>query len=363
MTRNTGSTGPDSASPALSLDAGVTAELAGSRPAPRPIRLQLPELQLAGRDWPAASQADPHTDSSGANALPVLALHGWLDNAASFAHLVPLLPGAHRIVALDLPGHGESDHRPPGAHTYFLDYVPTVFEAADALGWDRFILLGHSMGAGIGTLAAGVDGAHSAGGAGEDSAGSANAGRMAGLILIDGMGPLTDDGAGAPQRYANYLKTVRAEQAKAASEREAGQVEQGGGSVYATAEHAVRARKLVGGLSDPSARRLVLRSLRARLNAAGEIDAYIWGTDPRLKWPSPLRLTEEQVRAFLSAIAAPTLMIAAGDSEFAAYKNILAPRAARIASLTSVELSGGHHLHMERPAPVARAIVEFLKTL
>lgn len=338
-------TGPDSDSSALSLDAGVTAELAGPRPAPQPIRLQLPDLRLAGRDWPAAE--------SGETLLPILALHGWLDNAASFDHLIPLLPTAHRIVALDLPGHGESDHRPPGTHTYFLDYVPTVFEAADALGWDRFILLGHSMGAGIGTLAAGVDG----------TADARAGGRMAGLILIDGMGPLTDDGDGAPERYANYLRTVRADQARQVDARKAGLPEQGGGSVYATAEHAVRARKLVGGLSDTSARRLVLRSLRARRNASGEIDAYIWGTDPRLKWPSPLRLTEEQVRAFLGAITAPTLMIAAGDSEFAAYKNILAPRAARIQSLSSVELSGGHHLHMERPGPVAEAIVEFLKNV
>ena len=44
----------------------------------------------------------------------VLALHGWLDNAASFIPLAGQLPHLD-LVMLDLPGHGRSAHLGPGA--------------------------------------------------------------------------------------------------------------------------------------------------------------------------------------------------------------------------------------------------------
>jgi pimeloyl-ACP methyl ester carboxylesterase len=52
----------------------------------------------------------------------VLALHGWLDNAASF---IPLALPKLDLVALDLPGHGHSVHRHPSARYHFVDYLST----------------------------------------------------------------------------------------------------------------------------------------------------------------------------------------------------------------------------------------------
>ncbi|MGH8605107.1 MAG: alpha/beta fold hydrolase, partial [Gammaproteobacteria bacterium] len=46
---------------------------------------------------------------------PLIALHGWLDNAASFDPLASYLD-EFDLVALDLAGHGLSDHRPKGVH-------------------------------------------------------------------------------------------------------------------------------------------------------------------------------------------------------------------------------------------------------
>lgn len=48
------------------------------------------------------------------NQTPVIALHGWQDNAGSFDRLIPLLPPCIPILAIDLPGHGKSSHYPTG---------------------------------------------------------------------------------------------------------------------------------------------------------------------------------------------------------------------------------------------------------
>lgn len=64
---------------------------------------------------------------------PVLALHGWLDNAMSFAHLALRLQGMH-IIALDLMGHGLSDHKPEGTGYQLWEAAFCVAAVAQKLG-------------------------------------------------------------------------------------------------------------------------------------------------------------------------------------------------------------------------------------
>jgi pimeloyl-ACP methyl ester carboxylesterase len=75
------------------------------------------------------------------------------------------LADAHTAVAIDLPGHGQSLGL---GFRGIADYTSFVVELATALGWDRFVVVGHSMGGAIALLIA----LH-------------HADRLAGLVLVD----------------------------------------------------------------------------------------------------------------------------------------------------------------------------------
>jgi pimeloyl-ACP methyl ester carboxylesterase len=81
----------------------------------------------------------------------LLLVHGFGGAKEDFADHVPALAVDHTVVVVDHRGHGASDGPDdpaaysPAAHS-FERLVTDMFEVADALGLDRFRLLGHSMG-------------------------------------------------------------------------------------------------------------------------------------------------------------------------------------------------------------------------
>ena len=75
-----------------------------------------------------------------------------MDNAASFTPLAAEL-GELDLVALELAGHGHSDHRPHGTHYYFSDYVFDVDAALEALACGTPVIASPQSG-GIGDVAA-----------------------------------------------------------------------------------------------------------------------------------------------------------------------------------------------------------------
>jgi pimeloyl-ACP methyl ester carboxylesterase len=80
---------------------------------------------------------------------PILATHGWLDNAGSFDPLMQLLPPSTSLLALDLPGHGLSSHYPPGYNFHITNDIVSLRRVVKYFGWKKLRLLGHSMGSTI----------------------------------------------------------------------------------------------------------------------------------------------------------------------------------------------------------------------
>lgn len=253
----------------------------------------------------------------------ILALHGWLDNAMSFAPLAAHMPGCE-LVAIDLPGHGRSGHLPAGTWYHFIDYLADAIDALDGLGWERANVLGHSLGGAVAsTLAAAMPQ------------------RIERLLLIEALGPL----AVAPGKSLDSLRHGIAERRTAGDKRK---------RLIPTVETAVAARMQATPMAHISARLLVERNLT-------QVDGgYEWSSDPRLRLSTPARISEAHVQEWLAGIEAPTLLIAA--DQHPAYFDP-ATRGARLAMLPDAHvriLPGHHHLHMDTPEAVAAELRAFL---
>lgn len=79
------------------------------------------------------------------NPRTILFLHGGAAHAHWFDRVMPAFAERYHAVALDQRGHGESEWPVPAAYGTD-DFVADLAGVLDALGWDRTVLVGHSMG-------------------------------------------------------------------------------------------------------------------------------------------------------------------------------------------------------------------------
>ncbi|KAF7992185.1 hypothetical protein HCN44_001510 [Aphidius gifuensis] len=83
------------------------------------------------------------------NVPPILAIHGWQDNAGSFDPLAEYLPENISLLAIDLPGHGYSSWIPKGMPYSPIIYLQTIERVKKYYGMDKIGLIGHSLGEGL----------------------------------------------------------------------------------------------------------------------------------------------------------------------------------------------------------------------
>lgn len=276
----------------------------------RELQLQTSQGTVAGLCWRRE------------NAPRVLCLHGWLDNAASYIPLAPLLDKLD-LVAIDLPGHGHSDHRHSTTRYHFIDYLFNIDATLDALGWQDCHLLGHSMGAAI----AAVYGA----GAPE---------RVRSIVLLDAIGPISVTADSTADRLRRSLVKNRS---GATTPRR-----------FDSIEEMVKARCKASAISAHAARLICTRAARQ----AG--DQFTWRSDPALNWISSLVMTDEQALDLLSHIKAPVMTLNITQESPLFSREKIEGRKRAIPHGRHLTLEGHHHYHMDEPEKVSETIQEFI---
>lgn len=252
----------------------------------------------------------------------ILALHGWLDNANSFAPLAPYLENDFNFVAVDLPGHGHSSHLPKGCHYHFFDGIFIVIELINALKLDKVHLLGHSMGACLASLVGGVVPE-----------------RFLSLCLIEGLGPFSHPAETACQQLREYAHFIVQKNKKPKG--------------YDHINSAALARAFKGYVSLDIAKILCERSL---IEKKGK---FYWRHDQRLLERSPLRMTETQILSCLQEITAKTYLLLSSRG-FAFDTEIINTRIKTVKNLTLKKMDGGHHIHMEQPEVISKLLADFI---
>lgn len=134
-------------------------------PAPRDQRIVVGGRVLHALEW------------SRGRGRPLLLVHGAAQTAHSFDEVAPVLARDHDVVALDLPGHGDSDRWPRYRRE---DLAGAVLGAALVLGWRRPALVAMSLG-GLTAL----------------TAAAAEPARVAGLVVVDVVPTIAPAGVGA----------------------------------------------------------------------------------------------------------------------------------------------------------------------
>ncbi|CAB3380211.1 Hypothetical predicted protein [Cloeon dipterum] len=248
---------------------------------------------------------------------PLIALHDWRDNAASFDHLAPLLNVP--TVALDLPGHGLSSPLPAAAQTFSPVNIFTLRYVLRKLGYQKVSLLGHGNGAQLGLLYA-----------------SLYPDAVSHLVLVDPKQPTpSGDLAG---RMGALVDSILENKAPL--------------PVVTDIEHLVASYKQRG-LSEEASRVLLQRAARK------QDDGYVDTSDPWLDTALFRNLFERTESTLASKIKCPVMSIES-DSQQAtseATRQILAKAAA---SFEHQNVGGNHYAHLEQPEKVAAVLNRFL---
>ncbi|XP_060716611.1 serine hydrolase-like protein isoform X2 [Tachysurus vachellii] len=285
------------------------------------FRMPVPWGEMRGRVW------GPE------HGRPVLCIHGWSDNSGSFNNLIPLLPADWRCVAVDLPGHGLSSHRPAGVFYTFPTYIADVRRVIEALQWKRFSIIGHSMGGNISGMLCAL-----------------YPDMVEALVLLDSYGFLPVDVKRMGRIMRRGIEEMLEYEKKLQERKE---------RIYTYEKAKERLKAANQYLSDKSVEILLERGVQ-------EVDGgVVFTRDVRINLTNIIRNTLEQCLEMQSQITAKVLVLRAShglEKTFPQPEEIAVPLLKGWSGErnTIVTVEGDHHVHLNNPESVAPIITDFL---
>jgi len=252
-------------------------------------------------------------------AMTVVFIHGWLDNSGSFSKLMKqchqLMPEAH-LVAVDLPGHGLSTHRKDDNYYLFYDYLDDLHQFLTMLSPNKLVLVGHSLGAFLATCYS-----------------AAFSEKVAGLVQIEGFGPLSE----SPNNTVKRLREGILSRQRIRDKRE---------RYFFSIDEMVDIRAKVNHL-----RRLEVMPIVKR-GTVFDGEVWKWRHDPKLNADSVIRMSKKNAEAIMKEVYCPHLVIL-GQSGFdyllqQAKKEFEHPIASQNDQFYVEYIPGGHHCHIQQ---------------
>ena len=292
------------------------------------IRIPISWGTLSGKLWIPnfPSSPTPSHHQSG-----ILALHGFFDNAASFDLLIPYLPPHDTILALDLPGHGFSDHYHEKVSYQYFELLSDVIEVLKYLSWELVTLIGHSFGGLLAlTLAAILND------------------RVKMLIIIDGM-----------YIYSDLRdEKMKKDMAKLYEGNSKG-LNPGLSKIYSSREDVIQRIMDAHNISRNSAGILSTRGCKP-------VDGgFVLTRDPRLKGLERLFYNRDMFIKFkgqsiYDKLVMPTILISPSESRFNMYDR-MKNDFLKLASTTKIVfVRGDHSVHINDPGEVGMCLRRYI---
>lgn len=227
----------------------------------------------------SASGLEHHVCRWGEGRERVLLLHGFLDQALSWARVARRLEGAGlESWAFDFRGHGETQWVGRGGYYHFPDYIRDTLELLPQLPGEgeAVHLVGHSMGGTVACMVAAL--------APE---------RVKTLTLVEGIGPPDMGDGSAPERFTTWLGSLeRIRRRPTRTMRDAD-------------EALKRLRVQTPALDDELGALLATRGTRKADDGSG----LVWRFDPLHRTIAPMAFLAQRFDGFLERIEAPTLAV------------------------------------------------------